>query len=274
MLIHKSTRINHNMLEHRQTTIESTKSSRIPAALQEVFLASNRGEEVNVAPANGVAFRLFRRVRNTIEKTRTLSRQSENVDNIHTEGRDPTNTRFSLPRFYKKPTLSRPSTTSFGDLHVQTPKEHSPNGRGVVAQSAIRVLTLRRVRNDKGAENDVKSSLLSPGRQNRFLQFGKNGSGDKSSRLPGTILTNQSRASNRCESSDLGIPKLIVKSKMYDKDENCSPHSPSSVTTTFEPFDADMITSKVRSADIVPLSIASGHPIHPVLCCLRFNKTD
>ena len=41
----------------------TASSPRIPAALQQIFLASQKGEDVNKisAPSNGIGFRIFRR---------------------------------------------------------------------------------------------------------------------------------------------------------------------------------------------------------------------
>lgn len=44
-----------------QVLIDLYKSGRIPEELIKIFMASNRGEEIDIAPDNGVAFQMFRR---------------------------------------------------------------------------------------------------------------------------------------------------------------------------------------------------------------------
>lgn len=50
-------------------------STRIPEALQSVFLASNRGEEVNVAPPNNLAAKLFGRFTKSFRRPSFLGRK-------------------------------------------------------------------------------------------------------------------------------------------------------------------------------------------------------
>ena len=68
---HNSNNKRNNQTKHiankqKQTMAEVKSSPRIPVALQEVFVASQSGQEVNAdkAPKNGIGFRIFKRSNN------------------------------------------------------------------------------------------------------------------------------------------------------------------------------------------------------------------
>jgi Ankyrin repeats (3 copies) len=237
-------------------------SPRIPVALQHVFLASNRGEEVDVAPENGIAFRLFRRVRNTmVENTKSLPREQKRQNTMNTScsetvGKHSANTssnnnnnnnnkRFRLSRLYMKPTLSRPSTTTFGDLHVQNRRENVSNGTSKGTNGALRVLTFRRVRNEK-----PENKMVTQNRHNAKLVNDSKSQGNKNARnnKGGGIacLTNNKISRGDGISSEVSISNPVAESELSEKTyENEGPHSPSGVAN-FDEYDSEAMSCKVK----------------------------
>lgn len=55
----------------KQSPLPIIKGPRIPLALQAVFLASNRGDQVDLVPNNGVAFKVFEKTPTLDESKRT-----------------------------------------------------------------------------------------------------------------------------------------------------------------------------------------------------------
>jgi hypothetical protein len=55
---------------------------RLPAALQAVFLASNRGEEVNTPPPRNLAFKVFSRMLSSKEKKQVKAKLVKEVEVI------------------------------------------------------------------------------------------------------------------------------------------------------------------------------------------------
>jgi hypothetical protein len=56
-----------------------SRQGRIPAALQAVFLASNRGEEVNTPPPRNLAFKIFSRMLRSKSKKQVYAKSVKNV---------------------------------------------------------------------------------------------------------------------------------------------------------------------------------------------------
>jgi hypothetical protein len=57
---------------------------RIPASLQAVFLASNRGNEVNTPPPRNVAFKIFPFIRNLKSRRHHYAKQDSKKVKLYT----------------------------------------------------------------------------------------------------------------------------------------------------------------------------------------------
>ena len=252
---------------YQETTTTTTATpSRIPAALQEVFLASNRGETVDKPPSGGLAFRLFRRPRrqsisnstkssslassiiphafhslfsnSSLSNNNASNRKDNKSHNPNQQSVNDSKKRSmqddcgGFARFYRKRSLSRPSTTTFGELHVQAPppdlSQPELHTTKKIGSKGFRVLTFRRIRNEtsRTANHDDRQENVPPGTSEDPIRnsdlFGHVSERPAVVSPSGSHISNLSGGNERPDS-----PSLYISTPR--KIECSDPHSPSSV---------------------------------------------
>lgn len=133
--------------------VSSSRSSpRIPVALQQVFLQSNRGEEVHVPPSKNMASRIFRtltfrgrrntnpkRNRNDARKNHPISSQTTTTTLDHTttnSSSSRSSDRYDDPTFIVEVNTSTSSTTSSTSTSCDTNRNHHHNMESPPAATA------------------------------------------------------------------------------------------------------------------------------------------
>jgi hypothetical protein len=145
-------------------------------------------------------------------------------------------------RFYRKRSLSRPSTTTFGELHVQAPQpdlsQPELHTTKKFASKGFRVLTFRRIRNEKirTVNHDDRKENIPPGTSEDTIRnadlFGQVSERSAVVSTSGSHTSNLSVGNERSDS-----PSLYISTPR--KIECSDPHSPSSVLNFNTALDDD-----------------------------------